>query len=114
MAEVFGTFILSKNDQQYKGEFFNNKMKSFSAEDVRPLEMSQHNDFIGSLDANWTEAAGTVSAVLEIDMESEDVYILSWNEVKLNGEFQNVNFSGRGVKRNGLLVCVYSMNVNNS
>lgn len=111
MAEVFGTFILSKSDQQYKGEFFNNKMNSFSAEDVRPLELSQHNEFIGTFDANWTEAAGTVSAVLEIDMESEDVYILSWNEVKLNGEFQSVSFTGRGVRRSGLLVCVYSMNV---
>jgi hypothetical protein len=110
MTGVFGTFILSKNNAQYKGEFFNNKMKAFSAEEIRQLEGESHNAFVGSYDAGWKEDAGSVTAVLEIDMERDDIYILTWKEVRLNGELQNVNFTGRGVMRNDLLVCVYSMN----
>ena len=110
MAEVFGTFILSKSKDKYKGEFFNNHMKSFSNEEIRMLETNADNEFIGRFDANWQEPAGSVSALLEIDMENDDIYILSWTDVKLNGDAQNVNFTGRGVKRNDLLVCVYAMN----
>ncbi len=109
MSEVFGTFILSKNNGQYKGEFFNNKMTSFSGEDVKAIETSAHNEFIGSFDAAWQESAGSVTAVLQIDMESDDVYMLTWTDVRINGESQNVNFTGRGVLRNDLLVTVYSM-----
>lgn len=109
MTEVFGTFILTKNNDRYTGEFFNNKMKSFSNEDVSVLEISSHNIFVGSFDAGWQEAAGNVSAVLEIDLESEEVYILTWKDVRLNGELQNINFTGRGIKRHDLLVCIYSM-----
>ena len=109
MSEVFGTFILSKNNGQYRGEFFNNKMKSFSGEEIRMIETSGKDEFVGSFDASWQEAAGSVSAVLQTDMESDDIYMLTWTDVRLNGELQNVNFTGRGVLRNGLLVAVYSM-----
>ncbi len=110
MSDIFGTFILSKNNGQYLGEFFNNKMKAFSREEIKPLELSRENEFIGSFDAGWQEPAGAVSAVLQIDIESEDIYMLTWTDVRLNGELQNVNFTGRGVLRNDLLVAVYSMN----
>lgn len=110
MSEVFGTFILSKENGRYSGEFFNNKMRSFSNEEIRVIETSGKNDFIGSFDANWQETAGSLSAVLQIDMESDDIYMLTWTDVRLNGELQNVNFTGRGVLRNGLLAAVYSMN----
>jgi hypothetical protein len=59
---------------------------------------------------NWQEAAGNVSAVLQIDLEQDDIYMLTWTDVRLNGELQNVNFTGRGVVRNGLLSAVYSLN----
>jgi hypothetical protein len=111
MTDVFGTFILSKRNDQYQGEFFNNKMKSFSNEEIRRLETSNEDDFVGSFDANWQEQAGNVSAVLEIDKESDDIYILTWKDVRLNGELQNINFTGRGIKKNDLLVSIYSMNV---
>ena len=110
MTEVFGTFILSKNDGRYRGEFFNNKMKKFSDEEIRPIESSGGNEFIGSFDADWQESGGNVSAVLQIDLEQDDIYMLTWTDVRVNGELQNVNFTGRGVMRNGLLVAVYSMN----
>jgi len=110
MTDIFGTFILSKTNDNYKGEFFNNKMKSFSNEDVTVLETSATDHFIGSFDTSWQEDAGNVNAVLEIDKESDDVYMLTWKDVRLNGELQNINFTGRGIKRNELLVSVYSMN----
>lgn len=111
MAEIFGTFILSKNNDQYQGEFFNNKMKAFSKEDIKSIEISSQNEFVGSFDANWTEDTGSVSSVLQIDLEGEDIYMLTWTDVRRNGELQNLNFTGRGVVRNGLLVAVYSMNM---
>ena len=110
MTEVFGTFLLSKNAGQYSGEFFNNKMKAFSKEEIKLIEKAGTDDFVGNFDANWEESAGRVNAVLQIDLESEDIYMLTWTDVRLNGELQNINFTGRGVVRNGLLVAVYSMN----
>ena len=110
MTEVFGTFILSKNDGKYHGEFFNNKMKKFSGEEIRPIATGAGNEFVGSFDANWQETAGNVSAVLQIDLEQDDIYMLTWTDVRINGELQNVNFTGRGVIRNGLLSAVYSLN----
>ena len=110
MTEIFGTFILSKTNETYRGEFFNNRMKSFSNEDVSILETSATDHFVGSFDAGWQESAGRTTAVLEIDKESDDVYILTWKDVRLNGELQNKNFTGRGIKRNDLLVSVYTMN----
>ncbi|MEJ7610670.1 MAG: hypothetical protein WKF88_05760 [Ferruginibacter sp.] len=109
MSEVFGTFILSKEQDRYNGEFFNNKMKAFSREEIRVIETSGQNDFIGNFDANWQEDSGSLSAVLQIDLESDEIYMLTWTDVRLNGELQNVTFTGRGVLRNGLLVAVYSM-----
>ena len=110
MTEIFGTFILSKTDDAYKGEFFNNRMKSFSNEDVMAMETSAEDHFVGSFDTSWQETSGSRNAVLEIDKETDDIYILAWKDVRLNGELQNINFTGRGVKRNDLLVSVYSMN----
>ena len=110
MTEIFGTFILSKTNDNYTGEFFNNKMKSFSNEEVIVLETGGNDHFVGSFDTSWQEPAGNVNAVLEIDKESDDIYILIWKDVRLNGELQNINFTGRGVKRNELLVSVYLMN----
>ena len=110
MTEIFGTFILSKTADNYKGEFFNNKMKSFSNEDVMAMETSAEDYFVGSFDTSWQETSGSINAVLEIDKESDDIYMLTWKDVRLNGELQNINFTGRGVKRNELLVSVYSMN----
>ena len=110
MSEVFGTFILSKNNGQYSGEFFNNRMKAFSKEEVTPIETRPDYEFIGSFDVGWQEGGGSVSAVLQSDLESGEVYILTWTDVRINGELQNVNFTGRGVLRNGLLVAVYTMN----
>ena len=110
MSEIFGTFILSKNDGRYNGEFFNNKMKAFSREEVNLIEKSGTDDFIGSFDVNWEETTGRVSAVLQTDKESEDIYMLTWTDVRLNGNLQNITFTGRGVVRNGLLVAVYSLN----
>lgn len=112
MTDIFGTFILSKQNDTYKGEFFNNKMKSFSNEDVVPLDTNATDYFVGSFDASWQETTGNINAVLEIDKASEEVYILTWKDVRLNGELQNKNFTGRGVKRNDLLVSVYSMHTN--
>ena len=109
MADVYGTFILSKNKDRFSGEFFNNRMKSFSSEEIRQLEPGDA-EFIGRYQANWEEGSGSVSAALDIDLESDDIYILSWEDVRLNGELQTVNFTGRGVVRNGILFCVYSMN----
>lgn len=110
MTEIFGTFILSKSQDNYRGEFFNNRMKSFSNEDVTVLEASTNDHFVGSFDTNWQEDAGNINAVLEIDKEGNDIYMLTWKDVKLNGELQNINFTGRGIKRNELLVSVYTMN----
>ncbi len=110
MTDIFGTFILSKNNDSYRGEFFNNKMKSFSNEDVIALETNSTDHFVGIFDASWQETTGNINAVLEIDKASEEVYILTWKDVRLNGELQNKNFTGRGIKRNDLLVSVYSMN----
>ena len=112
MTDIFGTFILSKNNDTYKGEFFNNKMKSFANEEVTLLEASANDHFIGSFDTTWQEATGNINAVLEIDKVSEEVYILTWKDVRLNGELQNKNFTGRGIKRNEMLVSVYSMHTN--
>jgi hypothetical protein len=109
MNQIFGTFILAKENGQYKGEYFNNKMQRFSNEDIQAMEVSGHNEFIGSFNASWQESSGVVTAVLEIDMEQDDIYILTWKDVSVNGDLQNVNFTGRGVMRNGLLVCIYSM-----
>ncbi len=109
MGQIFGTFILSTSDEQYKGEFFNNKMKSFSNADVAIIETSAHDGFVGSFDITWEESTGPVTAVLEIDMENNDVYILNWKDVKQNGDLQNTTFTGRAVKRNGILVSIYSM-----
>lgn len=109
MADIFGTFILSKEGDTYSGEFFNNKMKAFSKEEIRVLQTESHDEFVGSFDASWVEGTGTVTAVLEIDKESDDIYVLAWKDVRMNGNLQNLNFTGRGVKRNGLLVTVYSM-----
>ncbi len=95
MGDVFGTFILSKHNDKYTGEFFNNKMKAFSTEEVRLLEMGDH-DFVGRYQANWKEDSGSVSAALDIDMEQGNVYMLSWEDVRLNGELQTINFTGRG------------------
>ncbi len=53
MGQIFGTFILSTSDGQYKGEFFNNKMKSFSNADVSIIETSAHDGFVGSFDITW-------------------------------------------------------------
>lgn len=108
MANVYGTFILSMDKNKFSGEFFNNKMKSFSHEQVRLLERGDA-DFVGRYEANWQEDSGSVSAALEIDLESDDIYILCWEDVRLNGELQTVNFTGRGVVRNGTLFCVYEM-----
>ena len=110
MTEVFGTFILSKDGSKYSGEFFNNKMKAFSKEEVQLIEKSGNDDFVGSFDAAWEETAGRVSAVLQIDKESDDIYMLTWTDVRINGELQNTTFTGRAVLRSGLLVAVYSMN----
>lgn len=111
MADIFGTFILSKNNGQYHGEFFNNKMKAFSKEEIKSIEVSAHNELVGNFDADWTEERGNFNSVLQIDLESDEIYILTWTDVRLNGELQNLNFTGRGVVRNGLLVAVYSMNM---
>lgn len=109
MADVYGTFILSKNNGKFVGEFFNNKMKSFSSEEVRLLERGD-DGFVGRYQANWEEDSGSVSAALDIDLEQGDIYILSWEDVRLNGELQAINFTGRGVVRNETLFCVYGMN----
>lgn len=111
MTDLFGTFILSKTGDSYSGEFFNNKMKAFSKEEVKLIEKSGTDDFIGNFDVDWEETAGRVSAVLQTDKESDDIYILTWTDVRINGELQNVTFTGRGVVRAGLLVAVYSMNM---
>ena len=103
MTDIFGTFILSKNDDTYKGEFFNNKMKSFSNEDIIALETDATDYFVGSFDTSWQETTGNINAVLEIDKVSEEIYMLIWKDVRLNGELQNKNFTGRGVKRNDQL-----------
>ena len=110
MTDVFGTFILSESDGQYHGEFFNNKMKAFSKEKISLIEGSASDKYIGNFDADWEEDAGRVSAVLQTDLESEGIYMLTWTDVRLNGELQNLNFTGRGVVRNGILVAIYSMN----
>ena len=110
MTDVFGTFILSKSGREYHGEFFNNKMKAFSKEKISLIEGSSSDEFVGNFDADWEEDAGRVSAVLQTDLESDGIYILTWTDVRLNGELQNVNFTGRGIVRNDLLVAVYSMN----
>ncbi|MFN0082758.1 MAG: hypothetical protein ACKVOM_09600 [Ferruginibacter sp.] len=87
-------------------------MKSFSSEEFERLRNKQPNIFDGSFDASWQEAAGNVSSVLEIDLESDDIYILTWQDVRLNGDLQNINFTSSGIKRNDLLVCIYSINSN--
>ena len=110
MAEIFGTFILTANDGKYEAEFFNNKMKAFCKEEVRKIEVSPTNEFVGNFDVTWNENSGSCGAVMQIDLESEHIYMLKWTDVELNGELQNMNFSGRGVVRNGILVAVYSMN----
>ncbi len=109
MNIVYGTFILSKNNDQYSGEFFNNKMKAFSREEINAIETPDEDLFVGRFDVYWQEQNGSVSALLEIDKEGDEMYMLTWQDVRLNGESQTVNFTGRGVKRNGLLVCVYEM-----
>ena len=85
-------------------------MKAFSKEEIKPIETSHENEFIGSFDAGWQEGSASVSAVLQTDLESHDIYMLTWTDVRINGELQNVNFTGRGILRNGMLVAVYSMN----
>ncbi len=110
MAEIFGTFILTEKDGRYEGEFFNNKMKAFSKEAVKKIEVRPHNAFVGNFDVTWQEDAGNCTAVLQIDLEDEDIYMLTWTDVRLNSELQNMNFTGRGVVRNGILVAVYAMN----
>lgn len=112
MTDVFGTFLLKKKNGRYAGEFFNNHMKQFASEEVNPLTVSDHDPFIGTFDTGWQEDSGAVSAVLEIDKEEDDIYMLSWKEVRLNGELRTVNFTGRGVIRNEMLICVYHMNSN--
>ncbi len=112
MNIIYGTFILSKNNDQYNGEFFNNKMKAFSRTEIKVIETPDEDHFIGRFDAYWQEQNGSVSALLEIDKEGDEMYMLTWQDVRCNGESQTVNFTGRGVKRNDLLVCVYEMHSN--
>lgn len=109
MTEVFGTFILSHNDGKYNGEFFNNKMKAFTKEEVKGISLRADDPFVGSFDTAWEEDNGRVTAVLQCDLESEHIYMLTWTDVKLNGDLQNINFTGRGVIRNSELTAVYSM-----
>ena len=110
MTEVFGTFLLKASNGKYKGEFFNNHMKRFASEEVNPITISDDDLFVGSFDTNWEESSGSVNAVLEIDKEDEEIYMLAWKDVRLNGELRTVNFTGRGVLRDDMLICVYHMN----
>ncbi len=112
MAEVFGTFLLQGSNGKYRGEFFNNHMKQFASEEVQPITISDDDPFIGSFDTNWQEHSGSVNAVLEIDKEEDGIYILAWKDVRLNGELRTVNFTGRGVRKKDMLICVYNMNTN--
>ena len=109
MTDVFGTFILSESGGQYHGEFFNNKMKAFSKEEVSVLSVRANDPFVGSFETVWEEHVGPVTAILQCDLESENIYMLTWTEVKIDGELQNINFTGRGTIRNGELTAVYSM-----
>lgn len=110
MTEIFGTFIISEKDGQYSGEYFNNKMDHPSNEEIKLIEKSGTDIFVGKFDAYWQESKGNVSAVLEIDKTTDIFYTLSWSDVRISGEDQAVSFQGVGFIRNGELVAAYTMN----
>ena len=107
MNEVFGVFYLYLAEGNYSGEFFNNHLNSFRDENIVPNPGTQ--GYIGTFQTNWMESGKMHTADLKITFEN-NIYSLLWSNVQIEGEIQQVTFSGRGILENDRLVCVYKMN----
>ncbi|MDP4282795.1 MAG: hypothetical protein Q8891_00080 [Bacteroidota bacterium] len=53
MAEVFGTFILRLENQNYIGEFFNNHINDFIPEIITANQLN--GPFAGTFNVSWQE-----------------------------------------------------------
>src|SRR5690348_7719819 len=106
MKQVFGTFILSENDNEYRGEYFNNHSTQFFDEKVQVV--NSRNSFVGTFQTEWKESGQKYAADLSIT-QRDNVYYLNWTKVRKGDEVQSVIFAGRGVIKEGKLITVYEM-----
>lgn len=107
MNEVFGIFILSEDNGNYKGEFFNNHLDRFLPENIRIDNSPQR--FQGTFETEWEENGQQYFADLQISLTG-NLYDLRWTNVRKETTIQNVTFTGTGVMKEERLLCAYRMN----
>jgi hypothetical protein len=104
--EIFGTLIISLVDGFYSAVYVNNRMTEFGQEQIAAIVSP--NNFEGTFTSAWQEGKNLLTADLLILLQN-GVYILTWNAIQQNGSSINTQFTGRGLIRNGELVCSYRM-----
>ncbi|HEY5464030.1 MAG TPA: hypothetical protein VIJ95_12290 [Hanamia sp.] len=106
MEQVFGTFILSKKNNEYQGEYFNNHSTQFNDESIKIVDSP--NLFQGTFETGWEEKGQQFISDLTITL-TDSVFHLNWTRVRKGTIEQNVLFTGRGIIKEGKLVAVYQM-----
>jgi hemin uptake protein HemP len=107
MVQVFGTFILSNEKNQYQAEYFNNHSTEFIDENIRIV--NSPNLFQGTFQTEWTEKGQKYLADLTITTNGS-VFNLNWTNVRKGDESRSATtFEGKGVIKGGKLVAVYRM-----
>jgi hemin uptake protein HemP len=106
MKPVYGTFLLSEKNNEYRGEYFNNHSTEFIDENIRIV--NSQNLFQGTFETEWIEKGQKYLADLTITLNAS-IYSLNWTRVRKGTVEQNVSFIGRGVIKEGKLVAVYQM-----
>lgn len=105
MNEVFGTFIITLENQNFTAEFFNNHLDHFIPETIIPSAIN--GSFAGTYSTEWYEDDKRCEANLAINEIATNLFNLRWTNVKVDDENANVTFEGRGVLRNNILTSVY-------
>ena len=106
MVEVFGTFILRLENQNYIGEFFNNHINDFIPEIITSNQLNA--GFAGTFNASWQENNLQFTSDLTIIQNGNNVVNLLWTNLMANGQPSNSVLVGRGVVRGNILTCVYT------
>jgi hypothetical protein len=99
MEQVFGTFILSHEKNEYQGEYFNNHSTEFLHENIHIV--NSPNLFEGTFQTEWTEKGQKYLADLTITSNGS-VFNLNWTNVRKGDESRSaITFEGNGVIKEG-------------
>ncbi len=106
MPELFGTFILTRENENYTAEFFNNRLDGFIQEVINIVQLNR--PFVGTFNTDWQEGTTRFTSNLTIIQNANNVFNLLWTNVMEGTAPANVIFVGRGVLRDNMLTCVYT------